>query len=292
MMIARSVSRLTNVPTLGSRAGIIAQAGHPTGATTDHPGGSVTGGTLNDRRFRGRVSITSGINIFNRCVFDAIDSPPPVTHSGLLENYSQSGTAELNQCLLYPDRAHVFYTAALKGHRIVAKSCHIFGTVDGVQLHGSGDNQIDLCHIHDGTYYTWTPPGGDGQADGQTHNDGVQILSGSNNQITRNVIERFHNACVQVTRSGGALVSASSIDDNWFDGAGFNGGTYDANPVINMTHVSAADMNFGTLRNNHYGPNGSTGGMQRHVLTNLTSFTNKTNNTYWVSGAAVNEYLY
>ena len=118
------------------------------------------------------------------------------------------------------------------------RRCNISGTVDGVMIYGNGVT-IEDSYLHDfATLPTTT------QADGKTHNDGVQIQAGSGIVIRRNNIKGASNSAIIITQDAGT-VGDLTIDDNDLDG-----GAVSINVVTNGLPLSNIKM-----RRNYFGRN-------------------------------------
>ena len=116
------------------------------------------------------------------------------------------------------------------------RRCNISGTVDGVMVYGNGVT-IEDSYLHDfATLPTTT------QADGKTHNDGVQIQAGSGIVIRRNNIKGGSTSAIIITQDAGT-VGDLTIDDNDIDG-----GSASINIVTNGLPLSNIK-----IRRNHFG---------------------------------------
>jgi hypothetical protein len=101
------------------------------------------------------------------------------------------------------------------GANFIVRRANIHGGVDGMKL---GDNsRVECSFIHDMTSFASDP----NQAGGATHNDAIQILSGSGLTIIGNtlVASKDQNSAIQITQDFGA-VGDVHIDANWADGGG------------------------------------------------------------------------
>jgi len=114
-------------------------------------------------------------------------------------------------CIAQP----VVSSASIAGSNITIKRCNLWGGADGVKL-GSNSKLLD-SYIHD-LRDGITPSGG------TSHNDGVQISSGSDIDILRNTITNeggtYVNAGVFVKPDFGPI-SNVVIDGNYLDDFGF-----------------------------------------------------------------------
>lgn len=114
----------------------------------------------------------------------------------------------------------------------------IQGGVDGIKAGSS--TTIEYSYIHDMTSFDSDP----NQGGGATHNDAIQILSGSVLRITGNnlVVTTDQNAAIQVTQDFGE-VSDLVIAQNWADGGGC---------TFNFSH-NGGDSLAVTTRDNRFG---------------------------------------
>jgi hypothetical protein len=131
----------------------------------------------------------------------------------------------------------------ISGSNVIVRRANIHGGVDGIKL--GSNSRLECSFIHDMASFASDP----NQGGGATHNDAIQILSGSAIQIIGNtlIVNKDQNAAIQITQDFGA-VSDVRIDSNWADGGGctFN---FSHNGGASLT-VSANDNRFG--RNSFY----------------------------------------
>lgn len=92
---------------------------------------------------------------------------------------------------------------------------NIHGGVDGMKL--SSNSVVENSWVHGLTYFASDPA----QGGRPTHNDTIQIMSGSNIRITGNYLQATssNNAAIQVTQDTGST-SGLYIAGNWADGGG------------------------------------------------------------------------
>lgn len=102
------------------------------------------------------------------------------------------------------------------GDTAIVDHNNISGSTDGIKLYNSAT--ISYNYIHDLTQWASDPVG---QGGGASHNDGIQMLAGSNVTIAHNTDkpQKAVNSAIQVTQDSGS-VSNLHIDGNWFDGGG------------------------------------------------------------------------
>ena len=100
----------------------------------------------------------------------------------------------------------------IKGFNYTALRVNMHGTVDGAKMYGPNAT-VQNSWIHGLVTYAHDPA----QNGGQSHNDGVQVLSGSNLRIIGNTIEGGSNTGIQVTQDHG-IVTSLTINGNWMSG--------------------------------------------------------------------------
>ena len=129
----------------------------------------------------------------------------------------------------------------MSGSNFVARRMNIHGGVDGIKA-GSNDT-IECSYIHGLASFASDP----NQGGGPTHNDAIQILSGTGIHITGNqlVAATDQNAAIQVTQDFGA-VGDLHIDGNWADGGGC---------TFNISHKGAASLTGVFTTGNRFGRN-------------------------------------
>jgi hypothetical protein len=132
----------------------------------------------------------------------------------------------------------------IDGWNYTALRLNIHGTVDGSKMFGPNATMQDSW-IHDLVTY-WNDPS---HADGVSHNDDVQILSGSNLRIVGNDLEGGHNTAIQITQDEGPLTDVL-IDGNWADAG---------NVTFNIANKPLASLAGITVTNNIFGHAAVTG---------------------------------
>ena len=100
----------------------------------------------------------------------------------------------------------------MKGWNYTALRVNMHGTVDGAKFYGP-NILVQDSWIHGLVTYAHDPA----QNGGQSHNDGVQVLSGSNMRIIGNTIEGGSNTGIQVTQDHGAVLDLT-VSGNWMSG--------------------------------------------------------------------------
>jgi hypothetical protein len=200
--------------------------------------------------FNGIVSIAALGIVFKNCVFKGLNnvtnstgsSTPCVKGASASPTLGMLGGARFIDCLLDP-QSKSWWSYTIQNSWVTLERCEIRGSVDGLSLGSPSTSdqptQIYGCHIHDGTYYSWTAPAtGDGHSDGQTHNDGIQIASGKNIHIKGNYIggapsttgnindgDDFHNSCIIIGQGTSKptdpayTIGTVLVEENWFEGS-------------------------------------------------------------------------
>jgi len=132
----------------------------------------------------------------------------------------------------------------IKGWNYTALRLDIHGTTDGAKMYGPNAT-LENSYIHGLVTYAHDPD----QGGKQSHNDGVQILSGSNLKIIGNTIGGGSNTAVMITQDHGST-SNVLIDNNWLSGG---------NCTINMTPKPLGSLNAITVTNNIFTDNSAKG---------------------------------
>jgi Right handed beta helix region len=128
----------------------------------------------------------------------------------------------------------------IKGWNYTALRVDIHGTTDGAKMYGPNAT-IEDSYIHGLVTYAHDPDHGGGES----HNDGVQILSGSNLKIIGNTIEGGSNTALMITQDHGTT-SNVVFDNNWVSGGACS---------INMTPEPLGSLSGITLDNNIFTDN-------------------------------------
>lgn len=128
----------------------------------------------------------------------------------------------------------------IKGWNYTALRVDIHGTTDGAKMYGPNAT-IENSDIHGLVTYAHDPD----QGGKPSHNDGVQILSGTNLKIIGNTIEGGSNTALMITQDHGTT-SNVVFDNNWV-----SGGTCS----VNMTPKPLGSLNAITMDNNIFTDN-------------------------------------
>jgi hypothetical protein len=128
----------------------------------------------------------------------------------------------------------------VSGSNLIVRRANIHGGVDGIKL--GSNSRVECSFIHDMTSFASDP----NQGGGPTHNDAIQILSGSGLHVIGNslVATKDQNAAIQITQDFG-VVSDVHIDSNWADGGGCS---------FNFSHNGGSSLAV-SANNNRFGRN-------------------------------------
>ena len=123
----------------------------------------------------------------------------------------------------------------LKGWNYTALRVNIHGTTDGAKMFGPNAS-IEDSYIHGLVTWAHDPD----QGGGMSHNDGVQILSGSNLLVQHNTIVGGTNTALMVTQDHG-VTDGLVFNANWVSGG---------NCTINTTPTPLTTLASMTITNN------------------------------------------
>jgi hypothetical protein len=132
----------------------------------------------------------------------------------------------------------------VKGWNYTLLRDNLHGTVDGAKMYGPNAT-IEDSWIHGLVTYANDPA----QNGGQSHNDDVQILAGSNLRVVGNDLEGGSNSAIQITQDAGAL-SGVLIDGNWADAGSV---------TFNIANKPLTSLGGITVTNNIFGHAAVTG---------------------------------
>jgi Right handed beta helix region len=132
----------------------------------------------------------------------------------------------------------------IKGWNYTALRVDIHGTTDGAKMYGPNAT-IENSYIHGLVTYAHDPDHGGGQS----HNDGVQILSGSNLKIIGNTIEGGTNTALMITQDHGKT-SNVIFENNWVSGGVC---------TVNITPKPLGSLTAITVDNNIFTDNSTRG---------------------------------
>jgi hypothetical protein len=132
---------------------------------------------------------------------------------------------------------------AMSVQNVTINRLNIHGGVDGMKL--SSNSLVENSWIHGLDYFAQSLP----PFTGPTHNDTIQIMSGSNIRITGNYLQAvaIDNSAIQITQDGGTTTGVSIVN-NWGDGGGctFNfSGHGPGGVLLAMSGISATGNRFG-----------------------------------------------
>jgi hypothetical protein len=161
------------------------------------------------------------------------------------------------------------YIDGIDGWNYTALRDNVHGSVDGLKMFGPNATVQDSW-IHGLVTYANDPS----QGGGQSHNDGVQILSGTNLKIIGNTIEGGSNTALMITQDHGTTNNVV-FDNNWVSGGACS---------VNMTPKPLGSLNAITLDNNIF-TNDSTLGCP--ILDTTATSLSATGNVFAGSGLPV-----
>jgi len=105
------------------------------------------------------------------------------------------------------------YVDGLRGMNIIARRLNIYGVIDQVHVYGTGNVSLTGSWLHSNAHFSNDPTWGGGPS----HDDNVQIQSGTGITLTGNTLTDSHGAAIMLTQDAGA-VSDVRIAGNWLDG--------------------------------------------------------------------------
>lgn len=126
----------------------------------------------------------------------------------------------------------------VKGWNYHLLRVNLSGTVDGAKMYGPNAT-IEASWIHDLHTYAHDP----GQGNGPSHNDDVQVLSGSNLRIIGNTLAGGWNTAIQVTQDHGPVTSLL-VDGNYADAG---------NVTFNIANKGLPSLAGIVITNNRFG---------------------------------------
>lgn len=247
----------------GGRPGA-ANTGVPAGTALTVVNGDVTvttNGTVIDAEdIKGALIIRASNVTVTRSLIEgsaASDSVVVAAGSGILLQDDEVAVA-------HPTVSH----DAMSVHNATVNRLNIHGGVDGMKL--SSNSTVENSWIHGLNYFASDPA----QHGGPTHNDAIQIMSGTNIHITGNYLQATasNNSALQVTQDTG-MVSGLFVSTNWADGGGctFNFSGHGPGGVhLAMSGVSAIGNRFG--HDTHFG--------SCAILTDLQTTLTQSGNVY------------
>ena len=132
------------------------------------------------------------------------------------------------------------YLDGIDGWNYTALRDNVHGSVAGLKMFGPNATVQDSW-IHGLVTYPHDP----NQGGGRTHNDDVQILSGTNLKIIGNTMEGGRNTALMITQDQGTTNNVV-FDNNWVSGGACS---------VNMTPKPLGSLNAITLDNNIFTDN-------------------------------------
>jgi hypothetical protein len=227
-------------------------AGRPGPANTGVPAGTPLTVVNGDVTVTTNGTVIDGKDIKGALIIRA--SNVTVTRS-LIEGSAASDSVVVaggSGILLQDDEVAVTHPTvshdAMSVHNATLNRLNIHGGVDGMKL--GSNSTVENCWIHGLNYFASDPA----QHGGPTHNDAIQIMSGTDIHLTGNYLQATasNNSALQVTQDTGT-VSGLFVSGNWADGGGctFNFSGHGPGGVhLAMSGVSAIGNRFG--HNTHF----------------------------------------
>ena len=173
----------------------------------------------------------------------------------------------------YIDGVWLGYDGAAK---VTARGIDVAHGVDGMKI--SSNSTVEWSWVHDNAWFADDPNVG-----GPTHNDSLQVLSGSNITVKNNHLQATDddNAAIQITQDFGAVTNLV-VENNWLDGGGCtlniahkvksslgatsviaNGNRFGRGSLFNCP-ILLSTQSFPTLSGNVWDDTGATVPIQRH----------------------------
>ena len=216
--------------------------GVPAGITLRRIDGDVSldraGATYTNLDIHGRVRV----NAPNITLANSIVRGSAVKIRGSLVDCTYIKTDHHNFTLrdstLAPTYKSAYNQAGIQGYGFTVIRADISGTTDAVAVIG-GNVTVQSSWLHDTNFVR----AAQNPFHKDTHNDGVQISSGSNITITGNTISGNRNSGMMVAQDQGA-VSGVRFTGNWSNGGGCN---------VNVTPTPRTSMSTITVSGNRFG---------------------------------------
>lgn len=132
-----------------------------------------------------------------------------------------------------------YWIDGIEGSSYTLNRVDINNVVDSAKVINSGHATITASWLHGNKHFIPDPL----QADGFSHDDNVQVQSGSSTVIKGNTMEGAYNAGIMVTQNSGPI-SGLQISDNWLAGGAC---------TINVTQAGAGTPILGlSITNNKF----------------------------------------
>ncbi|MET4099735.1 hypothetical protein ABIB37_001972 [Agrococcus sp. UYP10] len=135
-------------------------------------------------------------------------------HDFLVRSASNTASLRIYDTTLRASKP-TYRVNGLRGWNINANRLDISNVIDPAHFWGSGNVQLRNSWLHDNLHYA-SDPSWNGNP---SHDDSVQIQSGSGYWITGNRIEDANNAGIMITQDAGRVANVM-IRDNFLDGGG------------------------------------------------------------------------
>lgn len=169
-----------------------------------------TGQTIEGWDVRGNVLVRSP-NVTLRNMIVRGDGPA-TSSEALVHNYSTGLTIEDSEIAA---SARSPYINGAMGSNMRLVRVNIHDVVDQVHVYGAGNTVIESSWLHSNIHYA-NDPSWNG---GPSHDDNVQIISGTNITVRNSTLSGSYNAAVQVTQDRGPVTNVT-ITGNHIAGGG------------------------------------------------------------------------
>lgn len=201
-------------------------------------GANYNGQTISNKDFHGYVKV-SGSNItFSNCIFRG---GTPSGNAALVD-FQNDGKPGMGNIIEDSEMVPTIPAATIDGiwaQNVTILRVNLHDTTDGIKA--SSNTTIRDSYIHDLQYFSADP----NQPDG-THNDGVQILDGTNIVVRHDNLYPGNaqaNSSVQITQDFG-VTGTVLLDSNWADWGGC---------TFNVAPKPLASLNGVSITNNRFG---------------------------------------
>jgi hypothetical protein len=197
---------------------------------------SSNGQTINGKDFHGYVRVTGANITFTNCIFRG---GTPNGNNALLDTNDSTGPITVRDSEFVPT------TPAATIDGIWTKNTTLWrvnfhGTVDGIKADSA--SVIRNSYVHDMQWFANDP----NQGGTETHNDAIQILSGTGLVVDGNNLAtagKDPNSAVQITQDFGP-VSSVAVTNNWAD---YGGCTF------NFAQKPGMSLAIGPVTGNRFG---------------------------------------
>ncbi len=161
-------------------------------------------------------------------------------------------------------------TNGVMGSNFILDGVEIRDVVDQVHIHGAGNVTIKNSWLHSNIHYANDPNWGGGPS----HDDNIQIVSGSNIVITNNRLSGSYNAAIMITQDDGK-VSNVTIKKNRINHGGCS---------INLSPGSKGNMSNLKIHDNGFDSNQR---VKYCAIIGPRAYASSLNGNYWIANGAL-----